>query len=97
MAVIQLKVIYADGVEKTVRVTPRATVMTEEKYGAIGTNRDAAVRILYHLAWASLNRTGKESDDYETWIDKIVDVEDVTPEITDPTPGAEQPPAPSSG
>lgn len=98
MANLKFKVVYNDGQEKTIRVTPRAEVMTEEKYAGIE-HSEAALRIVYHLAWASLNRAGQEPDDFETWLDKIADLEDVTKrdEELDPMNGAEQPLAPSSG
>jgi len=97
MAILTFKVIYADGQEKTTRITPRAETMAEEKFHGLS-HGEAALRTVYFLAWASLNRAGQEPDDFETFIDKIADVEDITDKKpVNPTPGAGQPPAPSSG
>src|SRR5262245_50907164 len=94
MAVMKLRVTYLDGRQTTVVVSPRAQVMTEERYSGVG-NEVTALRVMYYLAWASLNRSGQEPDDFETWLDKISDVEDAE-DKPDPTIGGSPQPAPSS-
>jgi hypothetical protein len=91
----KLKVTYLDGRAETVLVSPRAQVMTEEKFAGIA---DAnAIRASFYMAWASLHKAGKEPADYETWLDKIAECEPVENEPADPTSGAAPSPAESSG
>lgn len=90
MAAKKVKVTYLDGREEIVMVTPRANVMTEEYCGGI--KQERGILATYYLGWASLNKAGKETLDFETWLDKIEDVEDVE----EPTP-VPTPPAPSAG
>jgi hypothetical protein len=87
MAAKKIKVIYNDGREIEVKVPPRAQVMTEEFVGGFKSER--AVLATYYLGWASLNRAGKESLDFETWLDNIDDVEDVDDEEVPPTDPAQ--------
>lgn len=79
MAAKKVKVIYNDGREVEVKVPPRAQVMTEEYVGGFKSER--AILATYYLGWASLNKAGKESLDFETWLDQIDDVEDVEGEV----------------
>lgn len=83
MAAKKVKVIYQDGREVEVKVPPRAQVMTEEYCNGFKSER--AILATYYLGWASLNRAGKESLDFETWLDQIDDVEDVDGDVP-PTP-----------
>ena len=84
MAAKKVKVIYLDGREEVVKVPPRAQVMTEDHCN--GFTRERAILATYYLAWAALNIRGKELLDFETWLDRIDDVEDVDDETPDPTP-----------
>lgn len=81
---VKLKVVYIDGREEVVVASPRAQVMTEKYLGGYGETRQ--VEGGYYLAWASLNKAGKESADYETWLDQIADVEEVAKEVTPTEP-----------
>jgi hypothetical protein len=83
MAAKKVKVTYQDGREETVKVLPRAQVMTEEYLK--GFKVENAIAGTYYLGWAALHVAGKEPLDYETWLNKIDDVEDVE-ELVDPTP-----------
>jgi hypothetical protein len=76
MAARTVKVVYQDGREETVKVYPRAQVMAEEHFG--GVKNENAISVTYYFGWAALNISGKETLDYETWLNKIEDVEDVT-------------------
>ena len=87
MAAKKVKVTYLDGREEVVKVPPRAQVMTEEHCN--GFTRERAILATYYLAWAALNVRGKETLDFETWLDKVDDVEDVDDETPDPTPPAQ--------
>ena len=84
MAIQRLKVTYNDGREIEVLASPRAKVMTEERVG------DSERWILGHfyLAWASLFKAGKESLDFEPWLDQITDVDELEEKKPDPTQGA---------
>lgn len=88
---VKLKVTYADGREVEVTASPRAQVMTEQYVGGFAEERK--VQAGYYLAWASLNKAGKEAADYETWLDQIADVEQVDEEVT---PTAQAQPAGTS-
>ena len=83
----KLKVTYVDGREVEVIASPRAQVMTEQFIGGFVDER--RVQAGYYLAWASLNKAGKEAADYETWLDQVADVEEVENKSTDPTQPAQ--------
>ena len=83
MAAKKVKVIYLDGREEVVKVPARAQLMTEEHCN--GFTRERAILATFYLAWATLNVRGMELLDFETWIDKIDDVEDVDDETPGPT------------
>jgi len=92
---VKLKVTYLDGHEVVAVASPRAQVMTEEKFQGI---TDAfTVRSGYYLAWASLHKAGKEPADYEAWLDLIAEVEQVGDERPDPTTGTAPSPDVSLG
>jgi hypothetical protein len=82
MAVIKMKVTYNDGREVVVIASPRAQVMTEERLAGAS---DRWILGQYYLAWASLNKAGKESADFETFLDQVADAETVEAAEPDPT------------
>lgn len=89
MAIFRLKITYADLREEYVIASPRARVMAEEY---IGNSESRNIAGHYYLAWASLNKAGREPLDYETWLDRIIDVdeaEEPEPRPTPPAPSAE--------
>lgn len=73
MSKIKVKITYLDGTEKTVRASPRAQMMTEERFAGI--SGDTALRSTFYLGWASLNMAGQESAGWEEFQDKIEDVQ----------------------
>jgi hypothetical protein len=79
MAATRMRVEYVDGTFKEVRITPRAQMMAESKFDGI-TER-AALQATFYMTWASLNQAGKEPNDFETWVDKIIDCEDMDPKV----------------
>jgi hypothetical protein len=83
MAAKKVKVTYQDGREEIVKVYPRAQVMTEEYFK--GFKQENGIAATFHLGWAALHVAGKELLDYETWLNKVDDVEDFE-EAVDPTP-----------
>lgn len=86
MAAKKIKVTYLDGREVEVIASPRAQVMTEQYVGGFTSER--AILASYYLGWASLSKAGRESADFETWLDLINDVEEAEAEEPDPTPPA---------
>jgi hypothetical protein len=81
---VKLKVTYLDGREVTVLASPRAQVMAEQHFS--GTPDAKRIEQTYYLAWASLNRSGQEPADFDTFLDAITDVDEVENEPPDPTP-----------
>jgi len=82
-----MRVTYLDGRVEEVMCTPRAQVMAEEKFGGIG--EAYRLRAGYYMAWAALNRAGREPADFEAFMDAIADVGDIEDEApVDPTPVA---------
>lgn len=74
----RLKVIYLDGRVEEVTATPRAQVLTEQHFkGGIGEHNQ--LQASFFAAWITLHRAGKESVEYEPWLDMIEDVERVRP------------------
>jgi len=87
MAVIKMKVTYSDGRKVDVIASPRAQVMTEERLSG---SPDRRILGHYYLAWASLHRAGKESADFEAFLDLIEEAETIDPDEDD-EPGPTQP------
>jgi hypothetical protein len=83
MAAKKVRVTYQDGREEVVKVLPRAQVMTEEYFK--GFKAENALSATFHLGWAALHLAGKEPLDFETWLNRVEDVEDFE-EPVDPTP-----------
>jgi hypothetical protein len=80
MAVVKMKVTYQDGREADVIASPRAQVMTEERLAGMS---DRRILGHFYLAWASLHRAGKESADFETFLDQVADAEVIEPDEDD--------------
>lgn len=100
MAAVRMKIVYMDGREETVKLTPRAQTEAEERFHGISDNTEHAVRASYWMAWRSLYQAGREKDDYEKWLDKIEDAEVVETaednKALDPTTGETRSPNGSS-
>lgn len=92
MAAVKLRITYADGRKIEILASPRAQVMTERHFGGFAdtTKVDAS----YYLAWASLNKSGQEPAEYESWLDLVAEVDEIEADEPRPTPAA--PPAASS-
>lgn len=90
----KLRITYLDGRTVDVVASPRAQIMTEEHLG--GVTDAKRLHASYYLAWASLNKAGKESAEFDPWLDLIDDVNEITPDgedlaAEDPTPAAPPP------
>ena len=97
MAVAKMRIEYANGDVKVVRITPLAMAETEERFGGI---REATqLQSTFFMAWRSLNQSGQEPNDYQTWLNQIADCSDADeegkPQGVDPTPPAPSPEPPS--
>lgn len=79
MANHKIRVTYADGTVKISEMTPRVRVMIEEKFGAV--DEDHMRRGVYFSAWAGLHKSGQEPADFDTWLDKVSEVEDIIPKL----------------
>lgn len=82
MALVKLKVSYADGREVEAVASPQAQVMTEE---FIGFGEEHKVKAGYYLAWASLHCAGMESAEFGNWLKAITEVEEVGQTPVNPT------------
>lgn len=87
MAASKVKVTYQDGRVETVKILPRAQVMTERHFEGMDAKNTLAIG--FHLGWAALVVLKKETLDFETWLDRVEDVE-VDPD----EPDEEVPPTP---
>lgn len=91
MAAPRFKVKYQDGKVLEVRVMPRAQVMFERQYATTMSRLagDVSAEQGYYLAWAALHCAGMESNDFETFLGLIEEIEnnDVKEDIeeVDPT------------
>jgi len=83
----KVKVTYLDGRSVESAVTPRAQIETERHIG--GSWQELSILASYYLAWVALNKAGKESRDFETWLDQIADVEEVEAEPAQPAESAD--------
>ena len=88
---IKLKVVYVDGREIKILASPRAQVETERHFKGV----DAKQRIegSFYLAWASLKYAGKESAEFDAWLDLVIEAEEdeaseADEQAEDPTPEA---------
>lgn len=86
MASKKVKVTYLDGTVKEALASPRAQVMTEQHTSWA----ENPITATFYLGWAALHKAGKESQDFETWLDLIDDVEEIEKKA-DPTPPAQSP------
>lgn len=92
----KLKVAYADGREVDVVASPRAQVETERHFKGTNETHANLTEASYYLAWASLHHAGKEPADFEAWLDRIADVNEIPPTVedeqnSDPTPATQTP------
>jgi hypothetical protein len=91
-AVARLKVSYLDGRTVEALAGPRAQVATERHFGKsfqeIG--QTGSVEAIYFLAWAALHFAGKESQDFDHFLDSIEGVEDASVSPANPTEEGQQ-------
>lgn len=93
MALLKMKVTYADEREVTVVVSPKAQVEVEDFFKGTEGAQSYRIKSHYRLAWSSLHYAGMESADFDTFLGMVADVEEIEPTVedeksTDPTPAA---------
>lgn len=96
MAAVRFKVTYVDETVREVRVSPKAQVLFERHFKLTVSDaaRNTSAEHLYYQAWAALHCAGMESNDFETFLGLISDVDpaDTPEDAADPTrkaPGPE--------
>ncbi|MEQ7126670.1 hypothetical protein ABN034_19325 [Actinopolymorpha sp. B11F2] len=82
MAVGRVKVEYLDGRVEIGAVTARVQVAVERKY-EIGLSEVKTNEQIFYAAHAALTQAGKESADFEGFLDKVADVEFVPAKAVD--------------
>lgn len=99
---MKIKVTYSDGRVVESKVSPRAEVDFERRFGVsiLAAGRDMHQEYYYYLAWAGLHFAGKEPADFDAFLGLINDAENVKDEEAqlpeDPTRQAPQPEPSSS-
>lgn len=89
-----IKLTYNDGHTEDVIPGARARIETERHYQGLGQHN--VQEATFRMAWEHLKRTGKITDDWDTWIDTVADIEEK--QVADPSPtGPAQPAGTSSG
>ncbi len=92
----KMKVTYTDGRVIELLASPRAQVETERHFKTTDNAQAQRIESSFYLAWASLRSVGKESADYEAWLDTIADAELIDPDEADEVAQDPTPPAPST-
>lgn len=87
----KLKVTYIDGREVDILASARAQVDTERHFKSTDQAQVQQIESSFYLGWASLRHAGKESGEFEEWLDKVAEVEIIPKNVkdeqaTDPTP-----------
>lgn len=95
---MRLAVKYADGREETVETTPRDIIEFERRYqtsygAAFVSPTPGREEHWYWMAYSPLHRSGKDTREFEAFIDAIESVQLVPEEAA----GAPFPPAPTDG
>jgi hypothetical protein len=89
----KIKLTYQDGEIKEVLPSARARIETERHFGGLGPQN--AQEATFYMAWAHLKKTGEAKQEFEEWIDTLVDIEETKVDDVRPTQPA-QPTATSS-
>jgi hypothetical protein len=89
----KMKVTYTDGRVIELLASARAQVETERHFKSFDNAQSQRIESSFYLAWASLRQAGKETADFEDFLNVLADAEVVDPneadeKATDPTPAA---------
>jgi hypothetical protein len=86
---------YADGTVKDVVPPPRARIDTERHFGGLG--RHNQQEATFYMAWMALKRAGEVTEEFDQWIDLLLDAEEVeVPAMEAPRPTQPAQPAGTS-
>lgn len=66
-----VRVVYPDGREEIVKVTPRVKIECEKQYK--GMRHEIATEGSYWMAWYQLKKAGKTSVGFDAWIDHEIE------------------------
>lgn len=92
----KIRVTYTDGRSSDVLASARAQVETERHFKGADNAGKNRIEASFYLAWASLRYAGKETAEFEQWLDTVEDAEEVEKtaadeNATDPTPAVPEP------
>lgn len=82
----KLKITYTDGTEVEVLAGPRAQVEMERHF-KISVQEANRIEHVYWLAWKALFLAGKEPGEFEGFLDRIADVDQLDEVPANPTQG----------
>lgn len=85
---MQLRIQFADGHSEEVTPAPVDLVKFERKFNmaAAAIEDDPRVEYLMFLAWASLRRQGKVTDDFDAFLESLADIDSEDDSLTPPPP-----------
>lgn len=86
-SISKLKVTFVDGREEIVPAGPRAQVDLERHF-KISVAEANKIEHVYYLAWTALTLQGKESKEFDAWLDDISDVDPIGDDKANPTPAS---------
>lgn len=89
---MKYKVTYLDGREDEILPSPRARIETEQHFGGLQMSNAQAAS--FYLAWKSLQKAGKTTEEFDPWLDSVMDLAEV--EVTDVRPTQPAQPADTS-
>lgn len=92
---VKITVKYNDGRTVDVLASPKVMVQTEANFNGVGAHN--RIRATYFMAWKALSLAGKESLEYDPWLDTISEVEENDEDVDENGVAASDPtqPAPS--
>jgi hypothetical protein len=77
---LNLRIVLSDGTTLDV-VTSAGDIVKWETYFDLGIDKLEKLTHLLYLAWLAVSRQKKTSDDFETWIDTVSNVEVANPKV----------------
>lgn len=71
---LRIAISYADGRREVVPVSAKVEVLTERKFG-MALHECRNHEQFYYIGWEALRAAGKESQDFDDFLDHVSDVE----------------------
>lgn len=72
-----IRIWYFDKAPIEVRITPAVHVAAEEAFNTSLSKMDR-IRQYYYMAWLAATKQGKESMEFDQFLDAVIDIEEVT-------------------